>query len=971
VPLALPVALVALLLRAGASQEEDVGSSSARGALPRAAYATVPRSGEIVDRQGECSEPALVPLGGERALLVWVAYEVGVGDRLAAAEVEPGKLGEPFVIQPTPTQILAPCGLVDQEGHAHLFWTEIVGGAPRLFTAVRDGEKFGAPQRIATPSGLGQHPSCARATDGALWLAWQAYAPPVEGRTRGSFDAFLGRLDGTSLADVLHVGEGRSADLDPVVVARDDGRLTVVFAQYRGLDYEIVARDRDPKSGELSPLVEVSAAPLCDDVHPAACAARGGGVWIAWDELTSPMRGSSRPRDRVTPGADVDADLRLVLLQGDGTIAQLEKPRLVDPEMTLLSWSGGLPRLAADLSGRPRVLFRWLDQQNDEQPGHAYPVMTELAAGASMSPPTLLDESDGDEEPAAICRVGSGFLVAWQADRRAAEHEQGLSDSLPAGLAKTLEPKGIFLTGYIGPSKLGVAFVADVPPPAPTDAPLALAPRMAPPPGRHVHALPDADVDPVLLGEQRLEVAADGKSYSVFWGDLHRHSCESRCMFGVESTADDRYAFGRDVGLCDFYALTDHSSQIDPHGWWKLLKRVDLHQTPEFCTLPGFEWSTTKYGHYNVVFRETTQRVVSSRLESALDPDGLWSHLVPGQALTIPHHSAHGRMGTDWSFKDDRFLRVVEIYQALRGSFEFDGCYRQSKSATAPGKFVQDALSSGIEFGLVASTDHGDGSSYAAVLAERLDRASLFDALAARRCYASTTKGMLVDLRVDGKLMGSTLSTSGIPELELGARGTSDLAEITVFRNGEVLRREGRTLGGGERASTTLELVWWPRGELDDWAFEVKVDRGRFGTPDTGEGARAIHMLQWTLVDERTVAWKQAEPSPFRSQVKRFVLKDGADARVHLTVMGKELDTTVKELVDEPLRGKHRATEWVFRVKQTLENPDLDFRAGDGRTFHDRFKDEQAPSGRSWYYARVVQHDGEVAWSSPIFVERP
>ena len=34
------------------------------------------------------------------------------------------------------------------------------------------------------------------------------------------------------------------------------------------------------------------------------------------------------------------------------------------------------------------------------------------------------------------------------------------------------------------------------------------------------------------------------------------------------------------------------------------------------------------------------------------------------------------------------------------------------------------------------------------------------------------------------------------------------------------------------------------------------------------------------------------------------------------------------------------------------------------------FVDNEAESGESYYYARVIQVDGEIAWSSPIWVNR-
>src|SRR5262249_12311628 len=158
----------------------------------------------------------------------------------------------------------------------------------------------------------------------------------------------------------------------------------------------------------------------------------------------------------------------------------------------------------------------------------------------------------------------------------------------------------------------------------------------------------------------------------------------------------------------------------------------------------GFEWSTRAFGHFNVVLRERDDGVVSPKGDASR-PETLWQRLREGHALTIPHHSAMTRRANDWDHYDPRFMRVAEIYQSDHGGCEVKGGFRQSRDGCTAGRFVQDALARGLELGLVASTDHGRGAAYAGVLAERLDRESIFDALYARRCFAATTKGMLVD----------------------------------------------------------------------------------------------------------------------------------------------------------------------------------------------------------------------------------
>ena len=108
--------------------------------------------------------------------------------------------------------------------------------------------------------------------------------------------------------------------------------------------------------------------------------------------------------------------------------------------------------------------------------------------------------------------------------------------------------------------------------------------------------------------------------------------------------------------------------------------------------------------------------------------DGLWEMLDAEQAITIPHHPASAKLTYNWDYYDRGFVRLVEIFQSSRGNYEFADCFRTAAD-TVDTAYVQDGLSKNYQFGLIASSDHGSEACYAAVLAEELDRESIFTAL--------------------------------------------------------------------------------------------------------------------------------------------------------------------------------------------------------------------------------------------------
>ena len=165
-------------------------------------------------------------------------------------------------------------------------------------------------------------------------------------------------------------------------------------------------------------------------------------------------------------------------------------------------------------------------------------------------------------------------------------------------------------------------------------------------------------------------------------------------------------------------------------------------------------------------------------------------------------------MGTDWSDHDGRFRRVAEIFQSCRGSYEHDGCPRQHKNATAKAGFYQVGLAKGYRMGIICSSDHGWGTAYAAVYASSNSRRDVFQAIWDRRCYGSTTYGLVVEFRADGHMMGEEFSSKAPPKISIYVRGTAPLRSIEILSQGEVVH----AVGSLERPIGTREtkIDWRP-----------------------------------------------------------------------------------------------------------------------------------------------------------------
>lgn len=310
-----------------------------------------------------------------------------------------------------------------------------------------------------------------------------------------------------------------------------------------------------------------------------------------------------------------------------------------------------------------------------------------------------------------------------------------------------------------------------------------------------------------LIGTSNVIAPAFGAPYRVYFGDLHVMTG----WLGKTMLGDTEYAYrwARDVQGLDFSVVTNAGRE---DHWAEDLALDDAYNEPgRFATIPALERGFRR-GHKNTYFR-TSEGVPPM---PALDIEEMFEWLaelgVP--AMTIAHHpNCHSETSRyyawgpqDWSTVDPRFERLAEICQC-RGSFEVDEV-GGPVSLGGLGASIQDALALGHRLGFVGGTDNHNaqpgsprsnlggldadeiiGGGITGVFARELTREAIFDALWARRCYATTSRRILLDVRMGEHMMGGDLSAEQAApfaderSLRIEAIGERDLARIEVVRN--------------------------------------------------------------------------------------------------------------------------------------------------------------------------------------------
>lgn len=295
------------------------------------------------------------------------------------------------------------------------------------------------------------------------------------------------------------------------------------------------------------------------------------------------------------------------------------------------------------------------------------------------------------------------------------------------------------------------------------------------------------------------------KGHRIYFGDTHVMTGAS-CGFG---DPEEAIKYARDVFGLDFTTVSDTGDLSYWPGHRKLFKRYNKNH--EFVTLPGYERNLGGAGHKNVYYLDEDLPAYSGK-----DLQELWKFLAGKECMAISHHiNIHSESDPDnWGPLDissinPRYEKLIEICQN-RGSFEKDEIGGEVIFGGF-GSSVRDVLQRGYRLGFAGGTDthrarpgsrrsnqSGVDSAFAeatggitAVLCEELTRECVWNALKARRCYATTSERILLDFELNGHQMGEDVSVAScgskrfnIRELFIRAAGTAELEQVVIVRNG-------------------------------------------------------------------------------------------------------------------------------------------------------------------------------------------
>jgi hypothetical protein len=470
----------------------------------------------------------------------------------------------------------------------------------------------------------------------------------------------------------------------------------------------------------------------------------------------------------------------------------------------------------------------------------------------------------------------------------------------------------------------------------------------------------------------------------VLWGDLHAQTEET---IGA-GTLEDHFAFARDVAALDFVGHQGNDFQVTQQLWAAIGRTAQEFDEPgRFVTFPGYEWSgnTPGGGDHNVHFRDEAAEArgihrsshwqVPDKSDEATDRYPV-THLYDtfrgrDDVILIPH--VGGRYADLRAYFDEAVMPLVEIASCW-GVFEW---------------FAADALSRGVVCGFSAgSDDHtarpgmsfcprahfSNGGGLTAVLTAARTRAAIWEALRARRTYATTGARLLLDVVANGRYsVGAAFALDGQPlEIAVEVHGMAPLWKVEVLRWPDVVYRHPLSVPDLPPGRHRLRIGWTgsrirARHRMATWDGTLTTAGGTSGAAGTGPG-RILSATGWgfdhpengiTAADEQRVAWRSETAGDWDGIVVDF---EGPDnATLQFATGPATFAFSPAEVQTQPLAVDAGGVDQRVVVER-------DPGPHQPRSVRFVYRESAVSSGRHPYVVRVTQQDGHIAWTSPFFV---
>jgi hypothetical protein len=454
-----------------------------------------------------------------------------------------------------------------------------------------------------------------------------------------------------------------------------------------------------------------------------------------------------------------------------------------------------------------------------------------------------------------------------------------------------------------------------------------------------------------------------------------------------------------------FFEKVKERAQIE-REWAEVESATKENHIPnKFVTFPGYEWQGDgRWGDHNVIFKSEGENVYTPNTLPEL-----YANLRKSDALAIPHHTAYvpGKRAPIWRTCDSTISPFAEIF-SIHGCSESDeewiGLRQNSHMGPGVGgSTYEDALRLGLHIGAIASTDNwGDmpgswGDGLMGCWAGDLTRDSLWSAFKSRRVYGVTGDRIRLWFTANDAPMGSILENAISRRLSIEVVGCDAIDRIEVLRNNQVIdtyNHQGTWAipagTGKSKYKLRIEAGWGPRsGEIPiaekTWNCVLSLKNGKITgwepcwiAPGHTPPEVAVNSAKFRLISNQANVGKRWQGGML------FEIEGNATDTITLAVNGQSITESIEEFAnrsrvlsfeDESGQILSEATSvgasgfprddtvflYAFKVKIHKCIPAAGYSASFSLTDTEKFRKG------IHYRVRVLQRNGQSAWSSPIW----
>lgn len=471
--------------------------------------------------------------------------------------------------------------------------------------------------------------------------------------------------------------------------------------------------------------------------------------------------------------------------------------------------------------------------------------------------------------------------------------------------------------------------------------------------------------NPILCGGER-------PAPRLLWADLHGQTEET---IGT-GTAEEYLRFARDRGLVDIAAWQGNDLEITSKTWAEVRKQTKAFHAPgRFVTILGYEWSapTPNGGDHNVYFLgdDEAQVVHSSKWlvgdrsgDQAHRADLLWGSFNGRRdVMGIAH--VGGRPANLGCYNPE-FVPAIEIH-SHHGTFEWfaeEALHRELKVAFVAGSddhTGRPGLSWPLEESAPGFVSFDVKGGLAGIYAPALTREAVWQALWERRCYATSGDRILLWVEADGHPLGSEYEGSTTPTISGWVEGTDDIWEIELRNGARVIHRLPLMVPDQAETHHRVKVEWSGvrtrgRAKKTRWDGSLRVTGARILAAEGFAFDRDTEGIQHCSHD--TVTWRSSTSGDVDGVILDLDRLEGAE--LDLETPPITLRQRLNALGWEPT--VHEAGGVNQRVRLSL----ISLQPGP-KGYRFAFRDERPCPGYNAYWVRVLQRNGAMAWSSPVY----